>query len=111
MKPISGLKANRNYYENVLERLKHWKRFEWSRLREKIDPKDWIKIQSVAEVNALYNRNDNAIIFPAGILQGVFFNSKLPKYMNYGSVGGVIGHEITHGVDDGGRRRNYKGEY
>ena len=72
---------------------------------------DWIEKQSVAIVNAFYSLSDNAISFPAGVLQGVFFNAKLPKYMNYGSVGGVIGHEITHGFDDGGRRRNYKGEY
>jgi putative endopeptidase len=40
---------------------------------------------------------------------GVFFNAKIPKYMNYGAVGIVIGHEITHGFDDRGKQRNGKG--
>ena len=47
--------------------------------------------------------------FPAGILQGVFFNAKVPRYMNFGGIGMVIGHELTHGFDDQGRQRNAQG--
>ena len=45
----------------------------------------------------------------AGILQGIFYNSGFPNYINYGAAGAVVGHEITHGFDDQGRRRDYNG--
>jgi predicted metalloendopeptidase len=43
------------------------------------------------------------------LIQGVFFNPNVPNYMNYGSIGMVIGHEITHGFDDRGKQRNENG--
>jgi predicted metalloendopeptidase len=55
-------------------------------------------------VNASYNSTNNDITFPAGILQPPFFNFEADDAINYGAIGGVIGHEITHGFDDSGSR-------
>ncbi len=60
-------------------------------------------------VNAFYSLDGNNIEFPAGILQGVFFNAELPKFINFGAIGSVIGHEITHGFDDRGKQKNGQG--
>ncbi|HYC33134.1 MAG TPA: M13 family metallopeptidase [Gemmatimonadales bacterium] len=60
-------------------------------------------------VNASYNTARNAITFPAGILQPPFFDPKADDAVNYGGMGGVIGHEITHGFDDAGRQFDAKG--
>ena len=78
-------------------------------LRTKVDPKSWKEFTYATVVNAFYHSKINAAIVTAGILQGVFWNSKMPNYLNYGAAGGVVGHEITHGFDDQGRQRDYNG--
>lgn len=65
------------------------------RLREPIDKDEWTSHVAPAIVNAFYSSLENSIKFPAGILQGAFFNPERPQYMNYGGIGLVIGHEIT----------------
>jgi predicted metalloendopeptidase len=55
-------------------------------------------------VNAYYNPSQNEIVFPAGILQPIFFNQNADDAVNYGAIGMVIGHEMTHGFDDQGRQ-------
>jgi putative endopeptidase len=60
-------------------------------------------------VNASYSSNNNDITFPAGILQPPFFNFEADDALNYGAIGGVIGHEITHGFDDQGSRFDAEG--
>lgn len=83
--------------------------YAWGRLREKIDKTDWKRHGRPAVVNAFYSSIENSIQFPAGILQGNFFDSDRPSYMNYGGIGWVIGHEITHGFDDQGRQYDDQG--
>ncbi len=97
------------YLENTLHIIRFWRFFYYNRLRDKIDSKHWIKHGDVSLVNAFYSLEGNNIEFPAGILQGAFFNAKNPRYMNFGAIGAVIGHEITHGFDDRGKQRNGQG--
>ena len=60
-------------------------------------------------VNAYYSSSKNEIVFPAGILQPPFFNAEVDDALNYGGIGTVIGHEITHGFDDQGRKFDAEG--
>ena len=60
-------------------------------------------------VNAYYSSAKNEIVFPAAILQPPFFDPKADPAVNYGAIGGVIGHEITHGFDDQGRKSDGDG--
>lgn len=75
----------------------------WAMKAEKpVDPDTWF--MNPHEVNAYYNPTQNEIAFPAGILQPPFFSAAAPKAANYGAMGMVMGHEITHGFDDEGRK-------
>ena len=60
-------------------------------------------------VNAVYSRSQNKIVFPAGILQPPFYDAGAATPVNYGAIGTVIGHELTHGFDDQGRQFDAKG--
>ncbi len=102
---ISALKIapKKSYYENIQACHKFWN--EWGiehRVGKPVDRDDWhMKPQTV---NAYYNPTTNEICFPAGILQYPFFDPTADDAFNYGAIGVVIGHEMTHGFDDQGRR-------
>ena len=98
-----------DYFGSMFEMSKHFSAYHTKKLNEPVNPRDWREHHLVAVVNAFYNPDFNNFEFPAGILQGHFFNPNVPKYLNYGAIGGVIGHEITHGFDDQGRQRNSEG--
>ena len=77
--------------------------------------KEWIDLDhewpmSPALVNAAYEPEQNSITFPAAILRGVFYQQGLPDYCNYGGIGAVVGHEITHGFDDQGAQYDADGK-
>ena len=87
------------------------RRFEVARqmaqLGEPVDPHEWSMAPHV--VNAYYHPLRNEIVFPAGILQPPFFTADADHAVNYGAIGAVIGHEITHGFDDQGSRFDAEG--
>ncbi|KAK4879427.1 hypothetical protein RN001_007573 [Aquatica leii] len=82
---------------------------EFEKLHGSFNRSDWSKHSLATEINAYYSLEENSISFPAGILQGTFFDINRPNYMNYGTLGYVIGHEITHGFDDEGRQFDKEG--
>lgn len=61
---------------------------------------DWKKHAKASTINAFYNLVSNSIEFPSGILQNVFFNVNRPNYLNFGSIGFIVGHEVSHAFDD-----------
>jgi predicted metalloendopeptidase len=75
-------------------------------LNKPVDKERWG--MSPQTVNAYYNPSNNEIVFPAAILQP-FYNYQADEAVNYGGIGGVIGHEISHGFDDSGSRYNADG--
>ncbi|XP_056130949.1 membrane metallo-endopeptidase-like 1 isoform X2 [Lampris incognitus] len=95
------LNFSENYFENILENLQAEAHKGLKKLREPVDPDLWII--GAAVVNAFYSPNRNQIVFPAGILQPPFFSKNQLQALNFGGIGMVIGHEITHGFDDNGR--------
>lgn len=99
---FSGLKIERRAYVlNVLDGNKFETVYQLSKIGKPVDKDEWFMTPQT--VNAYYSPNMNEICFPAGILQPPFFFMDADDAVNYGAIGVVIGHEITHGFDDQGR--------
>ena len=87
---------------NVMGTREANRRIEFAKLGKPVDKSEWGMTPQT--VNAYYNPLANEIVFPAAILQPPFFDAKADNAVNYGGIGGVIGHEVSHGFDDQGRQ-------
>jgi len=99
----AGLEIARNDYAGNLRRISKWRyNYNISQLGKPVDRARWG--MTPPTVNASYSPTNNDITFPAGILQFPFFDFGADDAVNYGGIGAVIGHEMTHGFDDQGRK-------
>jgi putative endopeptidase len=104
---IKSLEDGGTYFDNMLN-VSVWAFQEnIEELKKPVDKKEWH--MSPQTVNAYYNPSYNEIVFPAAILQPPFYNYKADEAVNYGGIGAVIGHEISHGFDDSGARYDADG--
>jgi putative endopeptidase len=92
---------SKSYYDNILEAQKFELAYQISKINKPVEKDLWLMTPQT--VNAYYNPTTNEICFPAAILQPPFFDMNADDAVNYGAIGVVIGHEMTHGFDDKGR--------
>ncbi len=96
-----------SYWADIVRASEFGFDFMLSKLGKPVDKSEWL--MSPQTVNAYYNPTTNEICFPAGILQAPFFYMNADDAINYGAIGVVIGHEMTHGFDDQGRKYDRDG--
>lgn len=97
---VNGLRNQGNLFSNMMN-VRNWRfRDNLSKYGKPVDKTEWG--MSPQTVNAYYSSRNNEIVFPAAILQPPFFDFKADPAVNFGGIGAVIGHEISHGFDDSG---------
>ena len=96
------VKTGNSYAENIMAVSDWAKKKNYSEINEPVDKKEWGMAPQT--VNAYFNPLNNEIVFPAAILQPPFYNYQADDAVNYGGIGAVIGHEISHAFDDSGAR-------
>ncbi|MFZ4398409.1 MAG: M13 family metallopeptidase [Bacteroidales bacterium] len=99
--------AKNSYFENVSNASRFTFAREMSKIGKPVDRAEWGMTPQT--INAYYSPNMNEIVFPAGILQPPFFFMNADDAVNYGAIGAIIGHEMTHGFDDQGRQYDKEG--
>lgn len=102
-----NIDPSKSYWENVLNARRFQAKYEYSQLGKPVDKERWFMTPQT--VNAYYEPSSNEICFPAGILQAPYFDPNADEACNYGAIGVVIGHEMTHGFDDQGRNFDHNG--
>jgi putative endopeptidase len=106
----SAVKVDRvSYVQNVMRARQEDFRFDAAKIGKPVDRGEWG--MTPPTVNAYYNPQMNEIVFPAGILQFPLFDAQADDALNYGAMGSVIGHEMTHGFDDQGRQFDAQGNF
>jgi putative endopeptidase len=107
---LSGLVTKRDsFFENVMAAQAFNYQWELGKIGKPVDKTEWNMTPQT--VNAYYNPLANEIVFPAAILQPPFFDPAADDALNYGAIGAVIGHELTHGYDDQGARFGANGNF
>ena len=107
-KDYSGVALSRDaHFANVRTLQQHLAKLNLAKIGQPVDRREWG--MPPQQVNAYYNATWNEIVFPAGILQPPFFDMNADDALNYGAIGGVIGHELLHGFDDSGSRFDAQG--
>jgi len=102
-----SIDPSKSYWENIRNASAWYTADNIAKLGKPVDKDEWY--MSPQTVNAYYNPTTNEICFPAAILQPPFFNPDADDAVNYGAIGVVIGHEMTHGFDDQGRQFDKNG--
>lgn len=104
----SGVSIEKNkYFENVVATNAYSYQYQLAKLNKAVDRSEWYTTPST--VTAYYNPSANEIVFPAGILQSPYFDNNVDDALNYGGIGMVIGHEMTHAFDDQGAQFDKEG--
>ena len=102
-KDYSSIKSSKNdLLGNYVKAYQFELKRTMNRVGKRVDKKEWY--MEAFTVNAYYNASMNEIVLPAGIFQPPFFDPNLDDAINYGGIGGIIGHELTHGFDDQGSK-------
>ncbi|KFO30096.1 endothelin-converting enzyme-like 1 [Fukomys damarensis] len=97
----------KTYFKNILNSIRFSMQLSVKKIRQEVDKSTWLLPPQA--LNAYYLPNKNQMVFPAGILQPTLYDPDFPQSLNYGGIGTIIGHELTHGYDDWGGQYDRSG--